>query len=263
MPIYKDKNGSYYFKISIKGKQILRRGYKTKEAALAAAIEFESVNNNLLKNKKYPLFNDLLDSYLKKRKNELKATTIYGIKQYIDLHIRGRIRNVRIDYLIESDFTKWYNYLKKTNISIDHKNRMLKILQSVFDYAYIYYQYECLSVKRLNRFKDFSIKKPKSDYRIFTLNDFKRLYPILNEYDKLLLLTFYLFGLRIGEVQGLTVLSFKSFENTLCVYQQVTWKTSKKGYTILPPKTSTSNRNYPCPEVYIKMINKFTLCTRS
>lgn len=55
---------------------------------------------------------------------------------------------------------------------------------------------------------------------------------------------------------GLTVLSFTSFENTMCIYQEVNWKTKIKGYRLLSPKTTTSNRNYPIPSKYKELIDQ-------
>lgn len=256
MPVYKDKkNGSFYLKISINGKQILKRGFETEEAALQGIIDLKSSNDIKNKNKKYPYFNNLLISYLKNKKNNVKITTYEKVESIVNIHIKGRIRNVPVNKLIYEDFKKIYRYVNSLDYVISSKNKIIRLLKEIFEFCYINYEYDCLYVKRLNNIKDYSIKKPNKNFRVFTYDDFKKLYPILNDYDKLMLLTFYLFGLRIGELMGLTVLSFKSFENTLCVYQEVSWKTKTKGYMILSPKTKTSDRNYPLPEKYKIMID--------
>ena len=263
MPVYKDKNGSYFIKISINGKQILQRGFQSEEAALQGIINLKSLNELKPKNKKYPYFNDLLKTFLKRKRQLVKITTYEKVLSKINLYIKGIIKNVPVNKLILKDFENFYTFISKRKLSIESKNRILKLLIEIFDYCHIYYGYECLFPKRLILFKDYSIKKPQSDFKIFTYDDFKKIYPGLNDYDKLLLLTFYLFGLRLGELLGLTVLSFKSFENTLCVYQEVSWKTKKKGFELLSPKSKTSNRNYPIPDSYKKMvydhINKYQL----
>lgn len=256
MPIYKDKkNNKYYFKIYIKGKQILRRGFETEEEAINALIDFRASNVVNSKNKKYPTFNFVCKNYLLYKKKLVKVSSHYCIEKYVNSNIIGQIRDVPVNDLINLDFEKYRIYLAKLDLAVKTKNRYINILKEIFNFCNIYYNYDCPFAKRLLLFKDNEIKKPKNDYRIFTYNDFKMIYPTLNDYDKLLLLTFYLFGLRIGEIMGLSVLSFSSFPHTLCVYREVSWKTNKKGFVLLSPKSKSSNRNYPVPEEYEKLIN--------
>lgn len=257
---YDDVRKKFEFRKMINGALLFGRS-DTIEEALSDLLDAAARNdiNSTKKRKKrtLPCLNQILESYLKDRKLELKISTQYKLQNTINLYIKDRFRNVPVDQLTEIDFKKWYNYLNSCNIIYSSKNKYLSMLKSIFEYIHIVYGYDCLFVKRLHRFKDYSIKAPISDYKVFTFNDFKKLYPTLNEYDQLLLLTLFLFGIRSGELLGLTRKSILLETSTLSIYQAVTWKSNKKGYVIISPKSRTSNRNYPMPDFYKKKMISF------
>lgn len=190
----------------------------------------------------------------------MKVTTYHRMEQIIDLYIINRFRKVPVDKLLEQDFKKWYKFLSDYKINVNSKNKYLNILKSIFKYISITYGYDCIYVKRLKNFKDYSIHEPKDEFRVFSFDDFKKLYPGLSDFDKLILLTLFLFGIRSGELLGLTPKSFMFDKNIFSIYQAVSWKTSKKGPVLISPKSRTSKRTYPLPNFYknimIEHINK-------
>ena len=69
MPIYRDeKNKSYYFKVSINGRQFLRRGFKSKKEAIKEEAIFIT-QNQCRKPGDDPTYLQLLDLYKKHLKN--------------------------------------------------------------------------------------------------------------------------------------------------------------------------------------------------
>lgn len=80
MAIYKydTKEGTkYLFKISLFGKQFLRRGFDSKESAIAASKQFLVNFGNA---KEFVTFNELLDAFINYKKDFLKPTTFYNMK---------------------------------------------------------------------------------------------------------------------------------------------------------------------------------------
>ena len=216
--------------------------------------ESRNTNDKSKKKKVLPDLNSICNSYLKDRKNKLKSTTYYKLTQIIDIYIKDKFRLVPVDKLIEQDFKRWYKFLSNYDINARSKNKYLNILKSIFKYVHIVYGYECLYIQRLKNFKDYSIKEPTEEFRVFSFEDFKKLYPGLNDYDKLLLLTLFLFGIRAGELLALTPKALLLDKNILSIYQAVSWKTEKKGPVIISPKSKTSKRTYPLPGFYKTMI---------
>lgn len=257
---YDDVRKKYEYRKMINGALLLGRA-DTPEEALKYLIEDKSRNSVSIKGRKkknneLPCLNIICKSYLKDRKSELKSTTHYRLSQILNIYVINKFRDVPVDKLIEKDFKNWYKFLSNYEINTRSKNKYLNILRSIFKYINNIYGYNCLYINRLHNFKDYTIKEPTNDFKVITIDDFKKIYENVSDYDKLLLLTLYLFGLRSGELLGLTKKSFLFENNTLCIYQAVSWKTRKKGYALITPKTSTSNRNYPLPESYKELILK-------
>ena len=63
MPAYKDKNGKWYCKFSVKGKQILKRGFDTKRDALKYETKIKAED----KNSANVTFSTIAESYYKYR----------------------------------------------------------------------------------------------------------------------------------------------------------------------------------------------------
>lgn len=255
---FDDVRNKYEYRKMIHGALLFGRANTPKDA-YAALIEATVRNEDPKPKKKkkiLPTLNQVLVSYLKECKDTLKITTYYKRKHIVNLYYKDRFRNVPIDKLVDKDFQKWYNFIKKRNIICSSKNQYLTILKSIFEYIRIHYGYECLYVQRLHAFKDYSISEPVTDYRVFTLNDFKLLYPTLNSYDQLLLLTLFLFGLRSGELLALTKQAVIYNKGLLSIYQSVSWKTEKIGYVLTTPKSKTSKRLYPMPAFYMNLMKQ-------
>lgn len=232
---------------------------ETAEDALSALIDARARNDSRpsSKKKKLPSLNQILDSYLKDRKSELKVTTHYKLQNIINLYIKDRFRKVPVDHLIELDFQKWHRFLGSCDIVTSSKNKYLSILKAIFEYIHIVYDYDCVYVKRLRSFKDYSIQAPIAEFKVFSFDDFRKLYPTLEDYDQLLLMTLFLFGLRSGELLALTRKSVLTKTKTLSIYQSVSWKAASKGYVLIPPKSRTSNRTYPMPDFYFRKLEGF------
>jgi len=248
------KNLTYYIKTQINGVVIFKRGFLTIDDAKNTLDSIRELKLNSLGKVKYITFNSLIESFKKYKKCIVSIQTYNRVIYLINKYILDHIPNIKINLLEFNHFNLYREYVDSLHLSIISKNRLLNLLQEIFRFCKIYHNFECIYPERLIPFKDYSIKKPVNSFNVFTINDFKKLYPSLNNYDKLLLLTFYLFGLRIGEIMGLSVLSFTAYPSTMCIYQSVSWKTKKRGFEKLSPKTKKSRRNYPLPSKYYDLI---------
>ena len=141
---------------------------------------------------------------------------------------------------------------------------MLLRLKDIFDFINIMYGYDCIFVKRLLPFKDFSIDQEIKEIRVLSFDDIKKLYQSLeSDYEQLLLLTLFLLGGRAGEILALNPTSFDLERNVIKIQYAATWKTDKKGFQLIQTKTPTSKRIYPMPEFYkqkyLEFIKKYEI----
>lgn len=262
MPVYKDKqNGTYFFKCCINKKQFLRRGFKTKLEAREAEAKFIAETLLRLEKKgskiaKPPLWSTLLKSFISWQKTQIKPTYFYSLQREINNHIFPLLPNERVDSFNYRMFEKARTLIFKEKICIKTKNKRLRLLQRIFDYCKIYFEYECLHPNKLVPFKDYSIKKIEFKSMTITYEDFRIIYQTANDYYKLLLLTLYLYGIRLGELMGLKVDAFDFDRKMIYIFRAVTWKTGTGSFMISSPKTASSNRFLWMTDSYIAIVKK-------
>lgn len=256
MPAYKDKNGSWYFKCSIKGTQFIRRGYNTKSEALKAEAIFKIENQDKKINKKNLKFNELVELYLKHKKQLIKPTTYYGYTLKFKKYIIPVFENKEISKLSIIDFNCFRSNLSKSNLS--DKNHIIKCLCDMFDYLLIYHDINIPYAKRIQPFKNYSPLLIKDDVNKPVDKDlFVNYYKNSNNYFKFYLLTTYIFGLRISELRGLHVNTFDLNKSILYINKVTTSKVGKNKSIDLIPKSSSSVRKYYLTESYKKMLEDY------
>ena len=250
---YDEVRNKYEFRKMVNGALLFGRA-DTPEEAFQMLLESKIRNSkNPKKEKEFvlPNINTSVDNYIKYKKNYIKATTLYKLRLTLNIYVKDRFRDVPVNQLNDDDFKMYYKYLKKTKLEISTKNKYLRNLKDIFDFINIMYGYDCIFVKRLLPFKDFSIDQEIKEIRVLSFDDIKKLYQSLeSDYEQLLLLTLFLLGGRAGEILALNPTSFDLERNVIKIQYAATWKTDKKGFQLIQTKTPTSKRIYPMPEFY-------------
>lgn len=238
MAVYKDKNNkTYYFKISIGNKQYLRRGFKSKqEAAKQEAIFLLADKSKRSKIKYEPTYCDLLDEYKKYLKEQLKLTTYLSTIKTIDNYYKSLFPDVGISKLTYLDVSKARELIDKSNVQVKTKNRRRNFLLRFFRFVKVYFEIDFYLIERMQPFKDYSISKTILKNDMIEHDDFIKIYKACDStFYQLAFLTFYLYGLRLGELLALKVNAF-DFDNKMFeVYQEVSFKTGIGHYVIVPP----------------------------
>ncbi len=257
MPVYKDKKTKkYYFKCSINNRQFLRRGFSSRNEAQEAELDFLYENKGKTKKRREIIITwpKLIEFYLKWLKPQVKITSHYSTKLTLNSML-DFFPIIDVNKLLYVDFEKVRKNISKLSISTKRKNHYIKLIKSIFNYGRIYHNVNNIEAEKLQLFKDYSItKKDLIKQKVVTFNEFKVLYDVCDPFYKLLFLTLYTFGLRIGETMGLKVDSFDFKNKTMQIYQSVSWKNGTGSYVIITPKTSSSNRFYYMPDIYISAI---------
>lgn len=209
------------------------------------------------KSKRFPTYNELLIEYYEYVKENLKSTYAVKIKRSIDNFYSSLFPNIPINQLVKSDCDKAQKTISLMKVGVLTKNDYLGFLKRFFNWIKKYYDYDYRYVFLIPTFRDYSIKRQKKKAKVLELSQFIEIYKSCkSEYYRLALLTMFLFGLRISEQIGLTVDSFDFNDNTMEIYHAVSYKTQGKGYVLLTPKTSASERIIQIPESYAAMVKK-------
>ena len=257
MPIYKEKN-RYIVKVSINGKQVLRRKYLgrdmlTKSSAILCEKDLITQYSDRQANYKIDELFNLYEEYLYKKYKETSAKRYLSsfnlvIKKYF---VGLCIKDITINYceLINDKINnlpykniKIYLFLVKSFISF-LRNYNLKINSNVL---YVY--------------KKSRTNKIEHDY--YTLDEFNTFISAINDPKYILLFKLlFFYGLRCGELRGLKVKDFK--DDRIVIERELSNKGRFGGQKVFDTKTISSVRDYPyvsdIKELYLKFIKENNL----
>jgi len=254
---YKTKKGDkWMYKVCVNYHQYLKRGFMTKEEAKSAESLFLLNASNDKYVNELPKFNSLVELFLDHEKLFLKESTYLHKKSDINSHILNFIPNIVVDRITYYDFVNWRKSILKLHLK--NPNYFLKLLISIFKFCNDFYDYNCKYVLMLPPFNDysFSIDKVQKKDKLLKFSDFEKFIGVIKDDKyKLLFMTAYITGCRIGEIRGLQVNSFK--DNKLYIFQQASSK-MKRGHAILmSPKSKNSFRYYLLPEFLSRGISEY------
>lgn len=238
MSIYK-KDGKYIVKVSIQGKQVLRRKYlgltmTTKEQALSCEKDLFLCYGSSFDS--YHI-NDLFNLYYEYLYHKYKETSA---KRYI-FTFNSRIKKYFLDKDVK-DLNR--TYLEFVNDSLN--NQVYKDKQYLISLTkqFLIFLTNYGFNGNTNLFYAYRINKVRvTDYDFYSYEEFKLLYSVIDDdtYRLLFTLLFY-YGLRIGELRGLKVCDFK--KDRVSINKEFTNK-ARFGNKVLDPKNTSSIRSYP------------------
>lgn len=246
MPYYKSKDGSYFVKVFLSGKQVIRRKYLgekmlTKEQAMKCEQALLiSKSKKVSFDYEMDVLFDLFIEHLYKTHKETSG------KRY-SIVFNKHIKKYFIDKQI-SDITRPYLYFVNDSIN----NMDYKDISHVVYIAKLFIKF--LQIYGLNISENlfFTFKKGVTRKRVwdfYTIDEFKKFISVVdNNKDRLMFNILFFYGLRCGELRALKVKDFKV--DRLCIEREVSNKSRNGGTIILDPKTNKSFREFP----YVKDI---------
>ena len=252
---YETKQGiKYLFKISVNGRQIMRRGFNSKESAQIASRQY-IVNYDY--NVEYTTFNELLEAFVNYKKDFLKPTSFYNLKLSINNHIKSHLPNKAVNELSYNDFYLWRDYINKLDIT--YKRRYYILINQIFKFCSDFYGYDCKAVKMLPPFKsplpDVSLLNRE---KFISYDDFKKFIAACETRKlRVLFILTYFTGLRLGEALGLQKRCYDESTKTLYIYQSLTNKVGVKKSVLLSPKSKESIRKYYLPNFISEMLEEY------
>lgn len=254
MAIYQTKNPtkdgrSYYFRIKYRDilgnihdysspKFLTRKEAVNEEARYRLRInENETFLNNLS-------LGQVFEKFMQKKELEIKRQTITKFNNLYKQLIL--LKDVKINNLKYTHIDLLKKELDKKNYSIEYKNKIIRLLESLIKFSNKYYNTSLEILKFCDHYK--SINEIKKEMQFFTFEEYKQFDSIIDDFDfHVFFEVLYYMGLRQGELQALTFKDINFEKAELKINKTLTTKIKGEKWTISSPKTKSSTRTLPIP----------------
>ena len=192
-------------------------------------------------------FKDLYTHFYNNRLSEVKETTLktYRNRQkYFESLNNIKLKNLNIEH-----FKLWKQEINKTSISTAYKNDIFKFFKLLLNYAMKWFDFNFSSMysKMTNFTNPNEIKK---EMKYYTYEEFKQFLSVENkQLYRVMFEILYYCGVRRGELRGLTWEDIDFENKTLKVNKTVSSHINGQKFIVTTPKTKSSNRTIPMPDV--------------
>lgn len=195
-------------------------------------------------------FNDLCEKHFEYQKDKVKGTTLNNYKkrrEYFKMFDNIKLVNLDINH-----FEEWKKNINNMNLATTTKNDLYKYLKCILNYGIKWYNYNFSSM--YNKMTNFNNpnEMPK-EMSFWTKEEFDKFISV--ETDAMFKTAFqilYFCGLRCGELLGLTWEDIDVNKKELTVRHNIVYyKDDKSSWHVSTPKTKSSYRTLPLPDIII------------
>ena len=260
MGVYKDeKTGTwfvkcYYTDYTGTRKQKMKRGFQLQREAKDWERDF------LLRQAAQPTmpFSTLAELYLTDKKAHTKLITYETKKNRIDKWLLPFFADKPIDAITAADVRKWQADLKTAKnandrpLSPGYMQNLVTELSSVFNYAVRIYGLRANPCQIAGN----TVGKKTKSLTFWTKEEFDRFIRTFEQSDPyyIAFLVLYYCGLRIGELEALTVSDIDLEARTMTISK--TYHLINGKGIITPPKTEKANRTITLPPFLVECIKR-------
>ena len=223
--------------------------YLTRKEALKEERDYLSSledNNNVTS----MTFKELCDKHFEYQKDKVKVTTL---RNYLKRREHLKLfDDIELGELNINHFEEWKKQINATNLETTTKNDLYKYLKCILNYGTRWYNYNFTSMyNKMTNFNDPN-EMPK-EMLFWTKEEFDKFIAVETDIKyKAAFETLYYCGLRSGELRALTWEDIKLDTKELSVNKNVTINLDGKKYIITTPKTKSSYRTIPMPDVLVE-----------
>lgn len=232
--------------------QYQSQAYFTKEEATKAELEYLDKYKDVEVNP-HMTFKEAYTLYYEYQKDKIKDSTL---KTYRDrIKYMGLLDNIELVNLNWEHYQKWRSQMNKTNLCDKYKTDIQKFIKQVLNFAEKQWDFNLRKFyNKLEPFKTPGAIKKEMDF--YEPQEFFQYISVIDDLrDKCLFETLYYCGLRRSEARGLQWRHIDFKNHTLTIAQQVlnlAGNNASSSWYIASPKTESSNRTIPVPEVLLK-----------
>lgn len=257
MTVYKDKKrGTYYYSVYVdlsggEKKRYLKRGFKSKQEAKKAEIDF--LYNFDAEDEENIKFEKIADMYLNWYKKRRKESSYTKIESVVRIHLKPQFEHKKIKEISKREIVKFHDDLLDS-LSIASAKKVHTVLSAIFNYAI---KLEYLKTNVAREVGNIDMKEPKQ-MNFWTLDEFKQ---FIQTVDHLMFRTLFMVlfygGLRKGEALALTWKDI-DFKNKIIDIN----KTVYHG-RITSPKNESSVRKIKMPQHTMKLLGELKLNSKN
>ena len=244
----------WIYEVRYEGKRYKSKKYLTKKEALAAERSFY-IDREKIGNQSLMTLGDLFEDHFNYQRDKVKATTLtnYGKKvKHFDM-----LKDIKLDELNIKDIEKWKQEMNSKALATRTKNDLMKYLKSALNYGTKWYDFNFTSM--YNKMTNFTNPNeiPK-EMQFYTYEEFMKFLSVEEDLKfRTLFETLYFCGLRRGELRGLTWKNIDFKRKELSVVQNVVNVGGDFGFwQITTPKTKSSRRQVPIPDILLEDLKK-------
>ncbi len=267
MPIYKSKaitkdGRCFFFKANYKDRfgndaQFVSRKFATKTEAKDEERKFL---NGLKDERKTPskmTIGDLWNKWFEYQQDKVRVSTKRGYihtKKYVEITF-----NIKCTDFNKFHFEEWKKYMNTTNLNYISKNDKLKVFRALLNFGIKHYEFHNFHRAMIMMTKFDNPGVIVEDHLIYDPNEFNTfLLAEDNPRYRILWMTLYYCGLRIGEARGLQWKDIDWNTKTLWVNKQVqSLDNFGSSYFICDLKTPSSNRKLALCDVLYDELKKY------
>lgn len=259
MPVYKDKNGTWYVKCLYtdytgEKRQKMKRGFAFQRDAKEWERDFMATQ---AAQPTMP-FKSLVSLYLADKKEHNKLITYQTKKNRIEKWILPYFEKQSCNGITPADVRQWQATLKNSvnandqPLSPGYMMNLVVELSSIFNFAVRFYGLSVNPCKVAGN----SVGKKQKSMTFWTKEEFDAFIGTFSESDPMYtaFLILYYCGLRIGELEALTAADVDLAGNSIAINK--TYHLIDGQGVVTPPKTEKANRTITIPPFLSSLIQK-------
>lgn len=251
MTVYEDKNGTWYFITRIEQpdgskKQVKRRGFKNKKAAIRAEakLEDEGIIQEIV------TFEFVAKEYLNWYQKRRKESSYTKINSIITIHLIPHFKKMELRNIKQKDIIKFQDKLIESKAAASHIKKIHTTLSAVFNFAI---KNEYTNINPASIVGNVDLKEEKH-INYWTLEEFKVFIDNVDEtLYYALFMTLYYSGMRKGELLALTWADLDFEHNSINVNK------TEYNRKVTTTKTESSKRKILMPRFVMLQLEKIKL----
>lgn len=199
-------------------------------------------------------FKELCDKHYEYQLGNVKDTTLRNYqnrRQHMSMFDNIKMKDLNIDH-----FEAWKKEINSLGLETTTKNDLYKYFKIILNYGTKWYNYNFISIKL--KMTNFNNPNERRKERLFwTKEEFDRFISVETDLRfRAAFETLYYCGLRSGELRGLTWTDIDFMNKELSVNKNITTNLDGKKYIVTSPKTKSSYRIIPMPDVLVEDLRK-------